>query len=308
MKKLVIATVLMLAMAVSASAMSHQEARRMAFFLTDKMAYELNLSRDQYDAAYEINYDYLLNVRGHNTIYGTYWNRRNIDLSFILGSAKFSLFKSAMYFYRPIFWGNNRFNFYINSRYTNSNKYYFGHPSGYSKYRGGHSWKANNNRSFYNGKRFGSGPSIKSQMMKGNRGPGNKDNGNRGNVNRGPGNKDNGDRGNVNRGPGNKDNGNRGNVNRGPGNKDNGDRGNVNRGPGNKDNGNRGNVNRGPGNKDNGNRGNVNRGPGNKDNGNRGNVNRGPGNKDNGNRGNVNRGPGNKDNDNRGNGNSEGRR
>jgi len=303
MKKLVIATVLMLAMAVSASAMSHQEARRMAFFLTDKMAYELNLSRDQYDAAYEINYDYLLNVRGHNTIYGTYWNRRNIDLSFILGSAKFSLFKSAMYFYRPIFWGNNRFNFYINSRYTNSNKYYFGHPSGYSKYRGGHSWKANNNRSFYNGKRFGSGPSIKSQMMKGNRGPGNKDNGNRGNVNRGPGNKDNGDRGNVNRGPGNKDNGNRGNVNRGPGNKDNGNRGNVNRGPGNKDNGNRGNVNRGPGNK-----GNVNRGPGNKDNGNRGNVNRGPGNKDNGNRGNVNRGPGNKDNDNRGNGNSERRR
>jgi len=298
MKKLVIATVLMLAMAVSASAMSHQEARRMAFFLTDKMAYELNLSRDQYDAAYEINYDYLLNVRGHNTIYGTYWNRRNIDLSFILGSAKFSLFKSAMYFYRPIFWGNNRFNFYINSRYTNSNKYYFGHPSGYSKYRGGHSWKANNNRSFYNGKRFGSGPSIKSQMMKGNRGPGNK-----GNVNRGPGNKDNGDRGNVNRGPGNKDNGNRGNVNRGPGNKDNGNRGNVNRGPGNKDNGNRGNVNRGPGNK-----GNVNRGPGNKDNGNRGNVNRGPGNKDNGNRGNVNRGPGNKDNDNRGNGNSERRR
>ena len=53
---------MVLGFAVAASAMSYSQAREQALFLTDKMAYELNLTDDQYEAAYEINLDYLLSV------------------------------------------------------------------------------------------------------------------------------------------------------------------------------------------------------------------------------------------------------
>lgn len=39
----------------SLNAMSYEEARDRARFLTDKMAYELNLNDQQYNDAYEIN-------------------------------------------------------------------------------------------------------------------------------------------------------------------------------------------------------------------------------------------------------------
>ena len=52
MKKLIIALVAMFCMTfTTASAMSYEQARQQALFLTDKMAYELNLTDDQYEAA-----------------------------------------------------------------------------------------------------------------------------------------------------------------------------------------------------------------------------------------------------------------
>ena len=44
MKKFIFALVMLFTMTVSASAMSYEEARNEALFLTEKMAYELNLS------------------------------------------------------------------------------------------------------------------------------------------------------------------------------------------------------------------------------------------------------------------------
>ena len=40
------------------NAMSYEQARQEALYLTDKMAYELNLNDQQYNDAYEINLDY----------------------------------------------------------------------------------------------------------------------------------------------------------------------------------------------------------------------------------------------------------
>ena len=51
MKKLALAFVALLAITIQASAMSYEQAREQALFLTDKMAYELNLTEDQYEAA-----------------------------------------------------------------------------------------------------------------------------------------------------------------------------------------------------------------------------------------------------------------
>lgn len=45
---------------VSMAAMSNSRIRKETRFLTDKMAYELNLSTGQYNDVYEINYDFYL--------------------------------------------------------------------------------------------------------------------------------------------------------------------------------------------------------------------------------------------------------
>lgn len=88
----------MLTINISTQAMSYEQARREALFLTDKMAYELNLTDSQYDAAYEINLDYLMGVTGRNNVYGTYWERRNIDLGYILLDWQYRAFCEAAYF------------------------------------------------------------------------------------------------------------------------------------------------------------------------------------------------------------------
>ena len=62
MKKFISILALLFTMTVTVNAMSYEQARQQALFLTDKMAYELNLTNDQYEAAYEINLDYLIGV------------------------------------------------------------------------------------------------------------------------------------------------------------------------------------------------------------------------------------------------------
>ena len=56
MKKFIIALVAMFTMTfTTASAMSYEQARQQALFLTDKMAYELNLTDDQQKKSFEFN-------------------------------------------------------------------------------------------------------------------------------------------------------------------------------------------------------------------------------------------------------------
>ena len=151
MKKMMFTLVAMLTIAVSANAMSYEQARNEALFLTDKMAYELNLSDAQYEAAYEINLDYLMGVTSYNDVFGTYWERRNLDLSYILYSWQWDLFRAATYFYRPLYWEGGYWHFGIYARYPHRDYFYFGRPHFYASYRGGHSWRVNG-RSYYEGR------------------------------------------------------------------------------------------------------------------------------------------------------------
>ena len=110
MKKLIIALVAMFCMTfTTASAMSYEQARQQALFLTDKMAYELNLTDDQYEAAYEVNLDYLMGVDTYDDLYGVYWRQRNLDLSYILLDWQYRNFCAASYFYRPLYWDGGFF-------------------------------------------------------------------------------------------------------------------------------------------------------------------------------------------------------
>ncbi len=149
MKRILFTLISMLAIATSTNAMSYEQARNEALFLTDKMAYELNLTDAQYEAAYEINLDYLMSVSNRDNIFGTYWDRRNMDIRYILYSWQWDAFCAATYFYRPLFWQAGYWHFGIYARYPRRDYFYFGRPHFYASYRGGHSWHMNGGRSYY---------------------------------------------------------------------------------------------------------------------------------------------------------------
>lgn len=154
MKKLLLSLIAFFALTISASAMSYEQARQQALFLTDKMAYELNLTEEQYRAAYEVNLDYLMNVNTVDDLYGAYWVHRNTDLSYILLDWQYRNFLDAAYFYRPLSWSAGYWHFGIYARYPRRDYLYFGRPVFYTSYRGGHSWRYNGGRSWYRGRIF----------------------------------------------------------------------------------------------------------------------------------------------------------
>lgn len=177
MKRFIIILTTILTFAASANAMSYSQAREQALFLTDKMAYELNLSEEQYDAAYEINLDYLMSIDTYDDLYGAYWTQRNLDLSYILLDWQYNAFCAASYFYKPLYWTSGVWHFAIYARYPRRDYFYFSRPSVYITYRGGHSWRHNGGCSWYKGRTFNHG-SI-------SRGYGMRDRLNRGDINRG---------------------------------------------------------------------------------------------------------------------------
>ena len=156
MKKFIIALVAMFTITfTTASAMSYEQARQQALFLTDKMAYELNLTDDQYEAAYEVNLDYLMGINTYDDLYGVYWRQRNLDLSYILLDWQYRAFCDATYFYRPLYWDGGYWHFGIYARYPRRDYFFFGRPHFYVSYRGDHCWRVNGGRSWYHGRSYG---------------------------------------------------------------------------------------------------------------------------------------------------------
>ena len=119
MKKMMITLTALLTLAMTANAMSYEQARNEALFLTDKMAYELNLTDAQYEAAYEINLDYLMGVTSYDDVYST------------------------------LYWSDGFWHFGIYARYPHRDYFYFGRPVFYASYRGGHAWHAHGGRGYY---------------------------------------------------------------------------------------------------------------------------------------------------------------
>ena len=136
MKKMMIMA-MMMAMTITANAMSYTAAKNEALFLSDKMAYELNLTDTQYDAVYEINLDYLMSVNGRNDAYGTWWNRRNADLKYVLTAWQYEKYMDMSYFYRPLTWKNGSWTFNVYSHYSNKSHFYKARPKAYASYKGG---------------------------------------------------------------------------------------------------------------------------------------------------------------------------
>mgnify|MGYP006872989989 CR=1 FL=1 len=132
----------MMVMTISANAMSYTAAKNEALFLSDKMAYELNLTDAQYDAVYEINLDYLMSVNGRNDVFGTWWNRRNMDLQYVLTAWQYNKYVALDYFYRPMTWNAGGWTFNIYAHYTNRSHFYKARPTVFVTYKGGNNRKA----------------------------------------------------------------------------------------------------------------------------------------------------------------------
>lgn len=143
--------VAMLTLGAAANAMSYKSARNQALFLSDKMAYELGLSDDQYNAVYEINLDYIMCLETYDDVFGTFWTRRNNELRFVLSPAQYQLYIQLEYFYRPVSWENKKFVFSIYYRYS-KDRFYRVAPQGYQVYRGSNRYF---NHSAYMGHNFG---------------------------------------------------------------------------------------------------------------------------------------------------------
>ena len=127
------------------------------------MGYELNLNTNQYDDAYEINYDFVNSiryimddvVRGYEWALDDYYQAldiRNDDLRYVLSDSQYRRFIRTEYFYRPIYTSRNNWNFRVYITYSNHNHYYFGRPHHYRSYSGGHYRKHYNNASYYSGR------------------------------------------------------------------------------------------------------------------------------------------------------------
>ena len=162
MKRFILTMVAVLTLGAAANAMSYKSARDQAFFLTDKMAYELGLSDDQYNATFEINMDYIMCIEVSNDLFGTYWNRRNNELRYVLTSIQYQRYMSIEYFYRPISWTNKKYEFTVYKYYA-KDRYYRAAPPGYQTYKGSNRYF---DHSPYNGRTYGQ-PDSKSQPKSG---------------------------------------------------------------------------------------------------------------------------------------------
>jgi len=158
MKRFILTMVAVLTLVSAANAMSYKQARDQAFFLTDKMAYELALSDDQYNAVFEINMDYIMCLDVYDDIFGTFWTRRNNELRFVLSPAQYNMYMTLEYFYRPVSWQNKKFVFTIYNRYP-KDRFYRAAPPGYQVYKGSNRYF---DHSAYSGRSFGA-PTVKSQ-------------------------------------------------------------------------------------------------------------------------------------------------
>lgn len=137
MKRFIVSLFLIFAIWQSAFAMSYERAREEALYLTDKMAYELNLNDQQYNDAYEINLDYFLALDSEADLYADYLSYRLSDLRHILYDWQYNLLLAADYFIRPVYWRAGGWYFPIYAHYTVGH-YYYSYPTVYYSYRGGH--------------------------------------------------------------------------------------------------------------------------------------------------------------------------
>lgn len=152
-----------MAVSLCSAAMSNSRVRKETRFLTDKMAYELNLSQAQYNDVYEINFDFIYSIRyiiddamrGYEWAMDRYYDcldLRNDDLRWVLSRNQYHRFLDRTYFCRPVYATASGWGFRIYITYSNHNHFFYPKPKIYQTYCGGHHHRAPNHPSYYKGR------------------------------------------------------------------------------------------------------------------------------------------------------------
>lgn len=134
MKRMILSLMLVVSV-VNVFAMTKSRARQEAWFLTDKMAYELVLTEGQIEDVYEINYDYFRSLSSYNHVYTFEANRRMDYLAYVLTPWQWRKFQTILDFVNPVKVVNRAWHFVIYSRYDRG-FHYFNKPYAYTHYKG----------------------------------------------------------------------------------------------------------------------------------------------------------------------------
>ncbi|MBE6330939.1 MAG: hypothetical protein E7070_01330 [Bacteroidales bacterium] len=165
MKKIMLSLTLALVGISQMLALSTSAIRNHARFLSDRMAYELDLSAAQYDDVYEINFDFLYSVNRimDDVVFGyrdaieqyyTLLDIRNEDLNYVLTSRQYRDFLAAEYFYRPVYSTGKTWSFRIYTIYHNRTFFFYDAPRHYKTYLGEHSRRIYNRPVSYYSHRY----------------------------------------------------------------------------------------------------------------------------------------------------------
>ena len=165
MKKIMLSLTLALVGISQMFALSTSAIRNHARFLSDRMAYELDLSAAQYDDVYEINFDFLYSVNRimDDVVFGyrdaieqyyTLLDIRNEDLNYVLTSRQYRDFLAAEYFYRPVYSTGKTWSFRIYTIYHNRTFFFYDAPRHYKTYLGEHSRRIYNRPVSYYSHRY----------------------------------------------------------------------------------------------------------------------------------------------------------
>lgn len=136
MKKIILSLVAILMVTVNANALSKSRSRDEARFLTDKMAYELDLTDEQLQDIYEINYDYFRSLGPVTGNYDMEYDLRYRNLGYVLYDWQWNEFLLCDYFLRPVYiyhggWAFGVYNYYVRTHWCFHNHHWH-------NYHGGH--------------------------------------------------------------------------------------------------------------------------------------------------------------------------
>lgn len=159
MKKMFMTLIIALTTIMGMQAMSNSSIRNHARFLSDRMAYELDLAPWQYEECYEINYDFIRAIDRimDDVVFGyydavdryyDYLDDRNDDMRYVLSNGQYRKFMGLQYFYRPVYTYGHKWNFRIYTIYSNHKFYYYDAPRGFKVYVGAHA-RTNHTSSYY---------------------------------------------------------------------------------------------------------------------------------------------------------------
>ena len=150
----------------SSFAFDYETARPLAWYLTDKMAYELDLTIEQCDYVYQINLNYFLQVSSPSDLYGRVVTCRNEDLGYVLTATQYAAYQGRNYFRAPL--NHSEYGWFLPVlEYYEQDAYFLSEsaPAYYGNFQGSPRLRSYNEQSPFRGVRLSDDTGLRSGNM-----------------------------------------------------------------------------------------------------------------------------------------------